>query len=138
MSHDEWESLCDGCGRCCLHKLEDADDGEIFYTKAACDLFDIEQCQCRDYQHRTERVESCVQLSVEQAHYFHWLPPTCAYRLLAEGEPLPQWHPLISGSRDTVVKAGVSVVSIAQPLSEVGELQEAVISLSEPKTDGSE
>lgn len=132
MTHDEWESLCDGCGRCCLHKLEDADNGDVFYTKAACDLFDITQCRCQDYAHRTDRVAGCVELSVKQAQYFNWLPPTCAYRLLAEGEGLPWWHPLISGTTETVIKAGVSIRDIAQPLSEIDELQDAVVLLSEP------
>jgi len=129
MNHDEWESLCDGCGRCCLHKLEDADDGDVYYTRAACDLLDIAACRCTDYQHRQQRMPNCVQLSVEQAQYFDWLPPTCAYRLLAEGEPLPTWHPLITGDPDSVVKAGVSVRDIAKPLSEVSDLTDEIILL---------
>jgi len=133
MSHDEWESLCDGCGRCCLHKLEDADNGDIYYTRGACALLDIEKCRCKDYDNRTTRVESCVQLSVKQAQYFEWLPPTCAYRLLAEGEPLPSWHPLVSGDKNTVVEAGISVSSIAKPMDLITDLHDEVVLLADPQ-----
>ncbi len=129
MSHDEWESLCDGCGRCCLHKLEDEDDGKIYYTRAACSLLDLNSCRCKDYDNREQLMPDCIQLSVKQAEYFNWLPSTCAYRLLAEGEPLPNWHPLISGDPDSVIKAGISVTTIAKPESEVENLADEVISL---------
>ena len=128
MTHEEWESLCDGCARCCLHKLEDDDDGRMYYTKAACSLLDIGSCRCKDYDNR--------QLSIDNAHYFDWLPSTCAYRLLAEGEPLPDWHPLITGDPDSVHKAGISVRDIAQPEDDIDDLTEAVIGLShEPDPD---
>ncbi|EGL55124.1 hypothetical protein MAMP_02118 [Methylophaga aminisulfidivorans MP] len=130
MTHDEWESLCDGCGRCCLHKLEDEDDGRMYYTKAACSLLDIHSCRCKDYENRQTVIPDCIQLSIENAHYFDWLPATCAYRLLAEGEDLPEWHPLISGDPDSVHQAGISVRGIAQPEDEIEELTEAIISLS--------
>lgn len=132
MSHDEWESLCDGCGRCCLHKLEDADDGEIFYTRAACELLDISKCRCTDYANRQLKMPSCVQLSVDNARYFEWLPPTCAYRLLAEGEPLPTWHPLITGDPNSVIEAGISVRDIAKPEAELGDLMDEIVSLADP------
>ncbi|MDQ7073314.1 MAG: YcgN family cysteine cluster protein [Gammaproteobacteria bacterium] len=114
MSHDEWESLCDGCARCCLHKLEDEEEGTVYYTRAACSLLDIKTCRCSDYPNRQQKMPDCLQLSVEHANYFDWLPETCAYRLLAEGEPLPEWHPLITGDPDSVVKAGISVREIAR------------------------
>jgi len=114
MNHEEWESLCDGCGRCCLHKLQDEEDGRVYYTSAACDLLDVKTCRCKDYSNRQSLMPDCLQLSVDNAQYFDWLPETCAYRLLAEGEPLPEWHPLISGTPDSVVEAGISVREVAQ------------------------
>jgi hypothetical protein len=131
MSHDEWESLCDGCARCCLHKLEDEDDGRIYYTRAACSLLDIASCRCTDYQNRKTRMPDCLHLSVEDAHYFDWLPETCAYRLLAEGESLPEWHPLITGTQQSVIDAGISVRDFAKPESEVEDITDEVIGLSD-------
>lgn len=127
MSHDEWESLCDGCGRCCLHKLEDEADGRMYYTRAACSLLDIHACKCKDYDNRQTHMPDCIQLSIDNAHYFDWLPATCAYRLLAEGEDLPAWHPLVTGDPDSVHKAGISVRNIAKPDSEVEDLADEVI-----------
>ncbi|MDT8372116.1 MAG: YcgN family cysteine cluster protein [Gammaproteobacteria bacterium] len=135
MSDDEWESLCDGCGRCCLNKLEDEDDGRIYYTRAACLLLDIPTCRCTDYENRKTRMPDCLKLSVDNAHYFDWLPETCAYRLLAEGEPLPQWHPLITGTNQSVIDAGISVRDLAKPESEVEDLSEEVIALSDGHSD---
>jgi hypothetical protein len=129
MDHNEWESLCDGCGRCCLHKLEDVDNGDIYYTRGACELLDIDACRCLDYDNRQKQVPNCVQLSVKEAQYFDWLPSTCAYRLLAEGEDLPLWHPLITGNSESVVKAGVSVKDIAKPLSDITDLSDEIILL---------
>lgn len=132
MTHTEWESLCDGCGRCCLHKLEDDSDGRMYYTRVACELLDISSCRCKDYANRQKTVPDCIQLSVEQAHFFDWLPDTCAYRLLAEGEPLPDWHPLITGDPQSVVKAGVSVRHVAIAESDDIDLTEEVIALQPP------
>lgn len=109
MSGKEWESLCDGCGKCCLHKLQDADTDEVFQTNVACRLLDLKTCQCTDYKNRKVKVPDCVQLSPETAGTLNWLPSTCAYRLLANDESLADWHPLISGENNTVHKAGVSV-----------------------------
>lgn len=109
MSREQWESLCDGCGRCCLLKLEDEDTGAILATDVGCRLFDAGSCRCRDYANRSQTVPDCVTLTPETARSLAWLPPTCAYRLVAEGRDLPWWHPLVSGDPDTVVAAGVSV-----------------------------
>jgi uncharacterized cysteine cluster protein YcgN (CxxCxxCC family) len=109
MSEAEWESLCDGCGRCCLNKLEDWDTGEISWTNVACRLLDGESCRCRDYPNRHKKVSDCVALTPENVPALKWLPPTCGYRLVAEGRDLYWWHHLVSGDRDTVHQAGVSV-----------------------------
>ena len=108
MSTGEWESLCDGCAKCCLHKLEDADNGDVYYTKVVCRYMD-DNCRCTEYQQRNELVPNCVWLRPEDVEEFFWLPATCAYRLVAEGKPLEDWHTLISGSADSVHKAGVSI-----------------------------
>jgi uncharacterized cysteine cluster protein YcgN (CxxCxxCC family) len=110
MTDSEWESLCDGCGKCCLNKLEEEEGAaETFYTDVGCRLLDGESCRCRDYPHRLELVEDCVQLTPESLKTINWLPPSCAYVLLAEGKELYWWHPLVSGDPDTVHAAGVSV-----------------------------
>lgn len=109
MTAEEWESLCDGCGKCCLLKLEDEDDGQIFHTDVACRLLDLQSCRCRDYRHRRKRVPDCVVLTARNVLALGWMPATCAYRLLAEGKDLPDWHPLISGDPESVHRAGISV-----------------------------
>lgn len=109
MSPEEWESLCDGCGLCCLVKLEDEDSGEVCTTSVSCRQLDIETCRCNDYENRLEKVSMCVQLNIENISIMHWMPESCAYRLLYNDKPLPEWHPLISGYGNSVHDAGVSV-----------------------------
>lgn len=133
MSHDEWESLCDGCGRCCLHKLQDEEDGTVYYTRAACGLLDIKTCRCSDYPNRQEKMPDCLQLSVEHAEHFDWLPESCAYRLLSEGEPLPEWHPLLTGDPKSVVKAGISVHEIARANCDLDNLIPEIITFTGSK-----
>ncbi len=109
MTNDEWEALCDGCARCCLNKLEDWDTGEIYWTNVACELLDCETCKCMDYENRQSRMPDCIQLTKNNISEIAWLPPNCAYRLISEGDDLPDWHPLVSGNAGRVHEAGVSV-----------------------------
>lgn len=109
MTNQEWESLCDGCGKCCLHKLRDADTGELYQTRVSCYMLDPHSGRCRDYANRQKLVPDCIALQVEHLYLYDWLPETCAYRLIDEGKPLPWWHPLISGDPETVHQAGISV-----------------------------
>ncbi|TNE57620.1 MAG: YcgN family cysteine cluster protein [Alphaproteobacteria bacterium] len=110
MTDDEWESLCDGCARCCLLKLEDEDTGEIIFTNVSCRLLDQQTCRCTSYQNRSKLVPTCIKVTAENAAALAWMPPTCAYRLLAEGKDLFPWHPLVSGDPESVHKAGISVL----------------------------
>lgn len=109
MSPQEWESLCDGCGLCCTIKLEDEDTGAIADTSLACALLESETCRCGDYENRQARVPGCLRLTPQSVPELSWLPKTCAYGLVARGEALPEWHPLISGDPESVHRAGVSV-----------------------------
>lgn len=106
MSHTEWEALCDGCAKCCLHRLEDEDTQEIYFTNVHCRLLDTTNGRCTDYPNRSTRVPDCVTITLQALENPYWLPKTCAYRLLAEGKPLYDWHPLVSGNPDSVVAAG--------------------------------
>lgn len=117
MSTEEWESLCDGCGKCCLHKLEDDETGEVHYTNIACRYLDDRDCHCQAYSDRQKLVPECLVLKPDDVQDFHWLPDTCAYRVLASGNPLAAWHPLISGDPNSVHRAGVSAAG--RTLSEV-------------------
>ena len=109
MTDAEWESLCDGCGKCCLVKLQDEDTGTILHTDVACFLLDTRGCRCRRYKDRQKLVPDCVKVTAANIGELAFMPSTCAYRLLAEGQELPWWHPLVSGKRDTIHRAGMSV-----------------------------
>jgi uncharacterized cysteine cluster protein YcgN (CxxCxxCC family) len=126
LSDDEWEALCDGCGKCCLHKLEDEDTREILFTSVACRLLDIDRCRCTRYATRRREVPDCLDIR-EALHHPHWLPETCAYRLIAGGLPLPAWHPLVSARTDSVHRAGISIRSYAIPEQQAEHLEEHVI-----------
>lgn len=115
MSRAEWEALCDGCARCCLLKLDFEDSPDIYYTNVACRLLDIRTCRCTRYRHRSLIVPDCLSLTPESAAVFSYLPRTCAYRCLAEGRPLPSWHPLISRDPDAIHRLGISIRDRAIP-----------------------
>ncbi len=109
MTGEEWEALCDGCGRCCLMKLEDEDTGDIYVSDVRCRLLDGDSCRCSDYPNRLAKVPDCIKLTTENVRTIAWIPVTCAYRRIAEGRGLAWWHPLVSGDPQTVVDVGVSV-----------------------------
>lgn len=109
MTADEWESLCDRCGRCCLKKLEDPDTGTVVYTDVACRLLDVQRCRCTRYADRRREVADCIALAPDDVRSLDWLPASCAYRRVAERKPLEWWHPLVSNDPRTVHRAGVSV-----------------------------
>jgi hypothetical protein len=124
LTRAEWEKLCDGCGRCCLVKLEDEDSGAIHHTSVACKLLDRESCQCGNYPRRRKIVPDCVRLTHAKLCEISWLPPTCAYRLRFEGKDLPEWHPLISGEPDSVHRARISVRGRVEAAEDEVELED--------------
>jgi uncharacterized cysteine cluster protein YcgN (CxxCxxCC family) len=127
LDRQEWEALCDGCGRCCLHKLEDADSGAIEDTNVACKLLDIQTARCSDYRNRRAFVPDCMRLTLKVVEQVNWLPATCAYRLRAEGKPLKDWHYLVSGDRNAVIHAGVSVSGRVVSETEAGPLEHHIV-----------
>ena len=127
LDRAQWEALCDGCGKCCLHKLEDEVTGEMFPTNVACKLLDRHSGQCSDYRHRRAYVPECVRLTPKLAATLDWLPETCAYKLRAEGLPLYDWHPLNSGDPESVHKAGISVRGWTISETDAGELEDHIL-----------
>lgn len=127
LDRAEWEQLCDGCGKCCVHKLEDDETGELFPTNVACKLLDRHSGRCSNYRHRRAFVPECVRLTPRLAATLDWLPETCAYRLRAEGKPLPEWHHLVSGDPDAVHKAGMSVRGWTVSEVDAGELEDHIL-----------
>lgn len=109
ISRDEWESLCDHCGKCCLIKLEDEEDGQVYYTNVICDLFKNENCHCSDYWNREALVPTCIRLTQDNLEHINWMPPSCAYRRIQDEQGLPDWHHLVSGDKNTIHKVGKSV-----------------------------
>ncbi len=129
MTPEEWEALCDGCGKCCLHKIEDTDSGKVYFSNVACRMLDLSTCQCRDYLHRVECVPECFPLTPEIIRKVNWLPESCAYRRLAEGRSLAWWHPLISGDPKSVHYVGASICGKAVSEEEVdlADLEDMVV-----------
>lgn len=127
MDRQEWESLCDGCGKCCLHKLEDEDTGEIHFTEVACRFLDPDTIRCGKYQVRQRFVGNCVVMSPELLHQLPWMPSTCAYRLLYEGKDLPNWHPLVAGDAETIHSAGQSVKGRVVDEREAGDFEDHLV-----------
>ncbi len=127
MTSEEWESLCDGCGKCCLHKLEDEDTGEIVLTNVGCRMLDLDTGLCKKYSERRRFVANCAVLTLERLSDFKWLPRTCAYRLLSEGKDLADWHPLNSGEYKSVITAGVSIVGRAVDEREAGDFEDHLV-----------
>ncbi len=122
MTREEWESLCDHCGRCCLYKLQDEESGKIYYTSIVCSLLDFSTGCCSRYTERSHLMPDCITLSTANIPQLHWMPSSCAYHLVAEGKDLPEWHPLRSGTPDSVKNAGISVCSYAIPDTEFNNL----------------
>ena len=127
LDHGEWEALCDGCGKCCLHKVEEEATGRIYPTTVACKLLDLSTGRCTDYAHRRRHVPDCLTLTRKGVEDLVWLPLTCAYRLRAEGEPLPDWHYLVCGDRDAVHRAGESIVGWTISETVAGDLEHHLV-----------
>ncbi|MDI2091082.1 YcgN family cysteine cluster protein [Commensalibacter oyaizuii] len=127
MDQQQWEALCDRCGRCCLHKLRDEDTDQIAYTNVACRLLDVQTGQCKDYCNRKRRIPDCIQLTQDLIAEIDWLPPTCAYRLISEGKDLPEWHYLRSGNFDSVYAVGISVKGRVISERDAGDLEDYIV-----------
>ncbi len=129
MTLGEWESLCDGCGQCCLHKLVNEETADVFYTRVACRLLNTETAQCQHYETRRERVSDCLDVRNMDASELAWMPASCAYRRLSEGKTLPLWHPLLTGDPQSVLSAGMSVTdrTISEDDANLDDLETEII-----------
>jgi len=127
MSPDEWEALCDGCAKCCLHKIEDEADNSIFYTNVVCDQLNANSCRCKNYHERTTLVVDCIKITKDNLSNLNWLPKSCAYRLLSEGKDLLWWHPLVSGDPNTVHSAGISIKKRCVVETEVIDIENHIV-----------
>ncbi len=127
LDRADWEALCDGCGKCCLHKVEDEDTGRIYFTDVACRLLDTATARCKDYRNRRASVPDCLQLTPHTAGELEWLPESCAYRLRANDQPLPAWHHLICGDREAVHRAGASVAGKVVSEDEAGPIEDHIL-----------
>jgi len=127
LDRTEWEALCDGCGKCCLHKIEDEVTGAVQATNVACRLLDRHSCRCSSYRTRRTYVPDCIRLAAGNVERYQWLPSTCAYRLRAEGRPLPEWHPLLTGDPESVHRAGMSVRGWTVSEDEAGDLEHHLV-----------
>ena len=127
LSHEQWELLCDGCGKCCLAKLQDVETDKIYTTNIACNYMDLDSCRCTDYENRTRNVPACHVITLDKPEQFNWLPKTCAYRLRYENKPLPSWHPLLSGDAESVHRAGISVRHKSISESDAGPVEHHLV-----------
>lgn len=127
MTHDEWESLCDGCGLCCLQRLEDEDSGDIVMTSVSCRYLDHKSCACTDYANRQTNVPACLKVTKENIPHLHWMPETCAYRLVANGSDLPNWHYLVCGDKEAVHREGISLSGKMISEDDVDDIEEYVV-----------
>jgi len=127
MTNDEWESLCDGCGKCCLHKLEDIDTGEISVSNVSCMYLDLKTCRCKDYKYRQKNVKDCIKLTPETINKINWLPNTCSYKLVLNNDDLPDWHHLISGDKNTIHERGMSVKNYSINEKDIKDVNEYIL-----------
>ncbi len=127
LDRGQWEALCDGCGKCCLGKVEDDDTGRVYPTNVACRLLDIETARCTDYRRRRFYVPDCLRLTPAKVGEYSWLPESCAYVLRSKGKPLPDWHYLVSGNRETIHEAGMSVKGKVISEVDAGELEDHIV-----------
>ncbi|MDB2387051.1 YcgN family cysteine cluster protein [Shewanella sp.] len=127
MSHDEWESLCDGCGKCCLNKLIDDETEQLYYTNAACQLLDPQQGHCQNYAQRFQFVPSCTKVTLDNLSMLTWLPDSCAYRRLNENRGLPTWHPLLTGSKEAMIAAGMSVAGKVVCETQIRDIEDHIV-----------